>query len=193
MSDHEEWRPVIGAEGLYEVSSFGQVRSIPRKVVRKRFYLTIPGGILTPILNKGYPRVTMRVGGKTIYRFPHQMVAAAFIGPCPEGQEVRHKDGNRGNPALSNLEYGTRAQNIGDAKRHRTFPVMERRPGAVLTREQAIVIAQDRRTAQAIADEYHVSIGCITGIRYGRNWASVTKPYLLTSYRKRRASRSSCD
>lgn len=187
MPDLEIWRPVVGAEGLYDVSSLGRVRSIPRTVIRKRFPLTIPGGILTPILNKGYPRVTMRIGGKTVYRFPHQMVAAAFIGLCPDGQEVRHKDGIRAHPELTNLEYGTRAQNIDDAKRHQTFPILENRPGAVLTQEQAIAIAQDRRTAQAIADEYGVSIGCITGIRYGRNWASVTKPYLLSSYRKRRA------
>jgi hypothetical protein len=52
----------------------------------------------------------------------HQLVAAAFIGLCPEGQEVRHLDGTRDNNASSNLAYGDRSANMMDAVRHGTHP-----------------------------------------------------------------------
>lgn len=51
-------------------------------------------------------------------QYVHQLVAAAFIGPCPEGQEVRHWDGDPSNNAASNLLYGTHAENMQDMVRH---------------------------------------------------------------------------
>lgn len=50
----------------------------------------------------------------------HRAVALAFLGEPPPGQEVRHKDGDPGNAELSNLEYGTRSENMRDAVRHGT-------------------------------------------------------------------------
>lgn len=59
--------------------------------------------------------------GRGIHRSIHSMVAEAFIGPCPSGQEVRHKNGKRDDPRASNLEYGTRSDNVRDAIKHGTF------------------------------------------------------------------------
>ncbi|MDX3713446.1 HNH endonuclease signature motif containing protein [Streptomyces europaeiscabiei] len=52
----------------------------------------------------------------------HQIVAAAFLGPRPDGHDVRHLDGNPLNSALSNLSYGTRSENELDKARHGTNP-----------------------------------------------------------------------
>ena len=78
----EEWRPVVGYEGLYEVSSLGQVRSLDRMVkhskAEKRF---CKGKLLKACLNvRGYFVVVVNKQGKAI-QFPvHRLVAVAFLG-----------------------------------------------------------------------------------------------------------------
>lgn len=115
----ERWLPVVGFPN-YMVSDLGRVRSLDHEVwggPRAGFY-TKPGRLLKPgIASNGYPTVAL---GRGNTRTVHSLVAGAFIEPCPEGMEVRHKDGNRKNPRLANLEYGTRSENTKDAFRHGT-------------------------------------------------------------------------
>lgn len=118
----EIWKPVLGFEGLYEVSSCGRVRSLPRLVecvgpVKGRYLSRKPGTILRPgRMSGGHLSVVLgRDGGS---RTVHSLVLAAFCGPTPPGQEIRHKDGNPANNKLSNLEYATRSRNGQDKKWH---------------------------------------------------------------------------
>ena len=114
----ERWLPVVGYEGLYEVSDLGNVNSLRRKGGNNRWY---GGGRKKPTVgDNGYPEVALyrQWQGATID--VHVLVARAFIGECPVGQEVRHKDGNRLNPAATNLLYGTHAENMQDMARHGT-------------------------------------------------------------------------
>jgi hypothetical protein len=114
----ETWARVTGWP--YEVSTHGRIRSTDRTVVRsdgqRRTYKGItlkpgrmPTGHLCVILSYPGQRWTARV---------HRLVAAAFLGPCPEGKEVRHLDGNPANNDLSNLAYGTRSENRLDRVVH---------------------------------------------------------------------------
>ena len=109
MPRAQVWRMVVGFEGRYLVSNYGEVltlRGTPR--------------LLKSALNQqGYPTVSL---GRLNTRTLHSLVAEAFIGPCPKGQEVRHKNGVRAFPFLWNLEYGTRRQNMQDAMRHGRVP-----------------------------------------------------------------------
>ena len=111
-----EWRPVPGYEGLYEVSDGGDVRSIAtaqRPRPQPRLVKHSDDG-------RGYRRLRLCLNGtKRAWRV-HQLVALAFLGPRPEGQEVRHRDGNRSRNVPDNLEYGTSQQNRLDAVAHRT-------------------------------------------------------------------------
>lgn len=108
-----EWLPVVGYEGIYRVSDDGQIWSAPRANAR--------GGLLKLYSDKhGYPWVTLTKDGKQKRRSVHQLVAEAFIGPRPPGQEVRHKDGNPANAGAANLLYGTHAENMQDKARHGT-------------------------------------------------------------------------
>lgn len=113
----EEWR-ILPSNSTYEVSNLGRVRSRDHQVwggCRMGFY-TKPGKILQPgIASNGYPTVAL---GRGNTRTVHSLVAETFIGPCPAGMEVRHRDGIRTNPKLDNLCYGTRLENIEDAFRH---------------------------------------------------------------------------
>ncbi len=119
----EQWRAVIGYEGNYEVSSKGRVKSLNRivPVIRQGKLGTrrIPERILKPGRHvAGYPQVFLYREGTPRMEQIHQLVAAAFVGPRPEGHEVRHRDGDSGNPRATNLTYGTRKQNYDDAIRH---------------------------------------------------------------------------
>ncbi len=114
----EIWLPAPGWEGFYEVSDLGRVRSLPRLTP----HAGIRGGnLLKPAPERaGHLKVSLWRYGSGSSRWVHRLVAEAFLGPCPDGQEVRHLDGIPANNKISNLVYGTRTENILDAIRHGT-------------------------------------------------------------------------
>lgn len=119
----EEWRAVPGFEGAYEVSNLGRVRSLERVVtVRGRHdgqaRRRIRGRILKPGLSVGRPVVNLSSDGSHRHALVHHLVLEAFVGPCPDGQECRHLDDNRQHNKLSNLEWGTRVENMADRRRN---------------------------------------------------------------------------
>lgn len=110
----EQWKLVVGFESYYQVSSYGRVRRI------RRGKGTRPGHVLkTPPDSCGYPRVRLSVEGKATDVNVHILVAAAFIGPCPDDQEVNHKNLNRSDNAEGNLEYLPHAKTIQHSYAHR--------------------------------------------------------------------------
>ena len=116
----EHWLPVVGWEGFYEVSDFGRVRSLSHTARTGRRF---DGKVRTLYLNPrdGYWRVTLSGGGRRSGPvLVHRLLMEAFTGPCPEGEETRHLDGNRANCVLSNLAYGTHDENMQDMIRHGT-------------------------------------------------------------------------
>lgn len=116
-------RAVPGFEGIYEVSDGGRVWSLDRMQTMKNGHRrTVKGRELKPALTGGgYPHVSLwRDGRQAWFTAVHRIVALAFIGPRPEGMEVRHLDGNPENNALANLTYGTPSENQFDKVRHGT-------------------------------------------------------------------------
>lgn len=120
VPSEEQWRPVAGQDG-YEVSDQGRVRSLTRTILRSNGSpLTLRGKTLRPWPDgKGYSSVYL--GRGNAHRI-HRLVLEAFLGPCREGLEARHRDGDRTNPALVNLAYGTRSENSHDKRAHGTDP-----------------------------------------------------------------------
>ena len=108
-----EWRDVPGYEGRYQVSDDGQVLSLPRKGSRGRMLKLAP-------FAHGYRVVNLSLEGATRTRLVHHLVLLAFIGPRPDSAVTRHLDGNPANNVLSNLDYGTCAENAADMRRHGT-------------------------------------------------------------------------
>ena len=97
--EKETWKPVVGYEGLYEVSDWGRVKSL-------NFNNTGKEGMLKPNPNgKGYLCVGLCNNGNQETCKVHILVMRAFVGECPEGYEVDHYDWNPENNMLENLSY----------------------------------------------------------------------------------------
>jgi hypothetical protein len=114
VNRHERWLPVVGWEGLYEVSDQGRVRSLPRATKTG-----MRGGrILTPgRAADGRTVIGLCRDGRQVSRHISVLVAAAFIGPRPPGLMVCHGSRGNGYDGLANIRYDTQASNIQDAVR----------------------------------------------------------------------------
>jgi hypothetical protein len=109
----ELWKPVLGYEHLYEVSNLGRVRSLPREAPLGRWAGTqhVAGQLRSPRTQKtGYQIVSLRQpGGKRRHHLVHRLVLAAFTGPSD--LQVNHKDLDKTNNQLDNLEWVSSAAN----------------------------------------------------------------------------------
>lgn len=112
----EEWRPVVGYEGLYEASSFGRVKSLDRYNSKNCF---IKGRILKQSNDgRGYMSIQLCLNGKIERYLVHRLIAQTFI-PNPDNlPQVNHKDENKSNNRVDNLEWCDCSYNInyGTAK-----------------------------------------------------------------------------
>lgn len=121
----EEWVPVVGHEGLYEVSDQGRIRSMD-KVVTTRTNITrnLRGRVLSPVRDEtGRERIllTSPAGRKT--HLLSRLVLKSFIGDAPEGKPLAlHNDGNAGDSSLGNLRWGNHKENSEDSLKHGTHP-----------------------------------------------------------------------
>lgn len=180
----EEWKAVVRWEGLYEVSTFGRVRSVERIVTRwlkkqarygkPKF---VPACILkTPPTPAGYPHLNLARDAKRIASYVHVLVLEAFVGPCPEGLECRHLDGNPGNSHLSNLCWGTHLENMADQKAHGMTAKGEKSVFAKLRDADIPVIRQRCRSGEpcsAIGADYKVYRQTVSRIASGETWSFI--------------------
>lgn len=167
----EEWRPVVGYEGWYEVSSLGRVRRA------RPGHGTRIGRILGTHPNRsGYPRVTLSRESRDRKVFVHVLVARAFVGPCPTGHEVNHKDLNRCNPTASNLEYVTRSGNVVHAIQNGSRdhdPRGTDKPNAKLTEVDVRAIRSSSKSLRVLGRQYGVSSVTILKIKRREKWGHV--------------------
>lgn len=114
----EEWKPVVGYEGLYEVSNFGRVRSVDRYLpnARKNGLRIQKGRMIKLNVGKfGYYRAALSKNGKIKLFCVHRLVAFAFPEICGEyfeGAQINHKDEDKSNNSGWNLEWVTAKTNI---------------------------------------------------------------------------------
>ena len=177
---NEQWKPVIGYEGLYEVSIYGRVR-------RTSNGGNWPAGhFMTlqkwpPVFNKKnatrYWHVNLSKDNKRRGFYIHRLVMAAFVGTCPDGYQTHHKDGNGQNNRLENLEYVTRSQNMKyKYQMARHSHVGSKNPCARLT-EKSVKQIRERyangETQCVIAKAFGVSQVMVSRIILRKSWAHV--------------------
>ena len=114
---NEVWKPIEGYEGIYDVSNYGRVKSLQLTIHNsgtKGGVYTIREKILTPRVNEkrnGYCEISLHKNGQEKRFKVHRLVATAFISNPQHLPEVNHKDGNKLNNSVSNLEWVTSKQN----------------------------------------------------------------------------------
>lgn len=122
------WRSVIGYEGMYEISENGDVRSLDRIISsgarRKGRVLKFTGK------KARYRQVGLSKNNRVKVCDVHRLVAQSFIGPCPVGKQVRHKNGLSKDNRKVNLGYATPKENTLDKFQHGTMLSGERHPNA---------------------------------------------------------------
>lgn len=173
----EIWKPIFGFGDLYEVSDHGSVRSLPRNTVAgnrwgQPFPRQYPGRMLKAYVNTargGYRYINLHVNGQQHMCRIARLVAAAFIGPCPEGQEVAHQNGLAADDRAENLAYKTPKENAADRARHGTQVAGETHPQARLSDAEVAEIRRLRNKVpqKDLAKTYAVSAGHINNIQCG--------------------------
>lgn len=167
----EEWRPVVGQEGRYEVSSLGRVRSLLRRSQ------TGPDRILAPSMRSGYASVAFYDKGRQVHRV-HVLVAEAFIGLRPPGHVVNHKNLDKSDNRACNLEWVTQRENIEHAREHGRIPpplkgeahASSRITEADVRRIRALAGTVSQRT---LAREYGLTQPAIYKIIHRQAWVHV--------------------
>lgn len=113
----EIWKPVVGYEGIYEVSSLGRVKSCERTIIRSNGReINFPDKIMKPSINhKGYLIIDLRKNGKRSGGFVHRLVGKAFIDNPLNKEQINHKNGNKTDNRVQNLEWVTNQENMAHA------------------------------------------------------------------------------
>jgi len=165
----EQWKPVIGYEELYEVSSLGNVRQSFSGFKTKSGYI-----LKQPTTGAGYKRVTLYHPKKSI--FVHVLMLEAFVCPRPDGMVTNHKNSNKADNRLDNLEWVTQQENVEHAidTGHFFTPVGEQCGPSKLTAKQVKEIRRLYSTGDytqaALGERYSVSDVLVSRIVRRLNW-----------------------
>jgi hypothetical protein len=166
------WAPIPGYP-RYEVSNTGLVRGLTcryglRKKPRLLKLTKGTGGYLrTGLCKKSYKQDCLSI---------HRLVLLAFIGPCPNGKEAAHLDGNPENNHIENLQWVTHKENINHSRAHGTLTCGERIAQAKLNTElvQEIIKREGTMSHKKLGVLYGVSEACIRSVLIGKTWKHIT-------------------
>ena len=182
----EEWRDVVGYEGLYEISNFGRVKSL-------NYRKTGEEGLLSPQpTSRDYLQVGLSKNGKRKIYSIHRLVAIAFIPNPNDYPEVNHKDEDKSNNCVDNLEwctskynanYGTRSKR--QSENHADFSG-DKHPRA--TKIKCVTTGEVFTTIKEASEKYNISnrniCSCCRGKLKSAGKHPVTGEKLVWEYEK---------
>lgn len=167
--DTDEWKVVPCTSCLYCTNEEGQVYSVEL------------GRVIKPVLWGRYYGVNVRIDGIKQFMRVHRMVAATFLEICPDDCEVNHKNGNKLDNRLCNLEYCQHLYNVRHANAMGLVPVQdhkgEKNPFSVLTNSKVRDIIRKYSTGNftqmELAEEFGVSQRTISLVVNRKSWGHV--------------------
>ncbi len=169
---NEEWKPVSEFPADYRVSSLGRIKRISASNRADKEFLE---GTLA---KHGYRVITFTVGNICYQRYLHRIIAAAFI-PNPESKRyINHKDGNKENNALDNIEWVTARENLIHRSRVLGLEIGINHHSAKLDNEKVCAIRElflAGLSNTQIAAQFLVSRATIGAVRSKRTWFHVTQ------------------
>lgn len=178
---NEEWRDIVGYEGLYQVSNLGRIKNIRTPVCSDR------GNDLTEIclvkpslqkLKRNYfrYRVNLWKENKPKTFKVHRLVATAFILNPLNKPQVNHIDNNPLNNNVKNLEWCTILENMEHSKKQGRMNV-GRKNGMNKFSEQTIQqILLSKENKSLLSKKYNISISYINSLKRGTNWKHLHRP-----------------
>jgi hypothetical protein len=184
-SQREARLPVPGWAGLYEVSSLGRVRSLPRTIVGKRKNREYPSVVLAGSIDRhGYKRIILRDRGRLETFAVHRLVCLVFHadGQNVLHREVDHIDRNRLNNRASNLRWVSHSENSDNRSR----PTGAR--AARLDADLIAIIRSSEESAKTLAAQFGISVRTIYDLRRKRERRWITK--LIAASRSSQSSLS---
>lgn len=178
VNEVEEWRPVVGYEGLYEVSSHGRVRSLTRLCRGKCDSLCRHNGTVlkAKTTRDGHQGISLSRERRYKSTNVHLLVLEAFVGPRPKGLQCCHNDGNEANNFVGNLRWDTPANNGSDKVKHGTSGKGERNPSAKLSVKDVLEIRNATPRYGYLLDlcrRYGIGKGTICQVRSRKTWAHI--------------------
>jgi hypothetical protein len=167
----EEWKDAKGFKGLYEVSSFGRVKSL---ILRKQnsgdpFMALVPK-------RKGYLAVDLYKNTQKYTFLVHRLVAFNFTTNPKRKPDINHKNGVTGDNIIYNLEWATKSENQQHALRTglRVVKFGQDIWHSLFKNSEALKIFNSKLTTTDLAKKYNVLIEIISGIKTGKTYSSVT-------------------
>lgn len=192
-SEKEKWLPVVGYEGLYDISTFGRIRSyqfsgkMPKSGMRK-----IPKVLNAKVESNGYRRASLYKNKKVSYVQLSRLVATAFLENKNNYPVVNHLDGCKSNDVVTNLEWCTASENVlhafrtglrkspDSAERKKRSDGLKKawkswengvyKGSSKLSKEQVLSIRNDKRKQVDIAKAFSISQGAVSRIKTRSVW-----------------------
>lgn len=172
----EIWKWVLGHRNRYKVSSLGRVKSVSRYRTGKsnKPVKVNPRYLKYSISKTGYCMVSLCKDGSQDQWGVHQLVAQSFL-PNPQNKpEVNHKDGNKLNNRLTNLEWSTRKENADHASRHgllrgNQYPKKLTKTKVLKIRK----LLKNKIKRILIAEKFGVTFHTIADIAINRTWKHI--------------------
>lgn len=182
----EEWKPVIGYEGLYEVSNYGRVRSLDRVARNGRGSRVYTGKLLKPQpLRSGYLTVNLSSDGSVTRHLVHRIVCISFHGkPTGRTLEVGHFNGDQKDNRAENLRWCSHLENMSDRDRHGRTLRGESHPQSKLSEGDVLDLrrrAHSGETVSQMAREYGVSRAAMHSAVTGQTWAHLPNEKAVSS------------
>lgn len=164
----EIWKDIKGYEGLYQVSNLGRVKSFSHIVRCRNGKRIQPGKTLTGAFDGNYLHVTLFKNGKRKICFIHRLVASTFIDNPYDLPQVNHKDGNKMNNNVKNLEWCSARDNLIHAFKLGLKTAQITHYRGVKAFKDGNFVGEYKSLHEA-AKKLNLNVGHICGVLHGRS------------------------